>query len=103
MVSLAGGPLRRLDILKTVNSYGIDVEWPGKPLVMHDSILSRTLRKMVDEGLLDRHETENVFPPQVSYSLRPEAAAFLRDLRGISGWSERNPHIVTSAQEYSYS
>lgn len=103
MVALAGGPLRRSGILETVGSYGIDAEWPGRPSVLHDSILSRTLRKMVKEGLLDRHETENVFPPCVSYSLRPEAAEFLHDLRQITGWSEKNPHIVTSAQYYSYS
>jgi DNA-binding HxlR family transcriptional regulator len=100
MVALAGGPMRRSEILTTVSSYSIDENWPGKATVLHDSILSRTLRKMVAEGLVARQELPDVFPRHVRYELLPEAADFLDRVRQVVGWSEHNAHVVANAQAF---
>jgi len=100
MVALAGGPMRRAEILTTVDSYSIDENWPGKATVLHDSILSRTLRKMVAEGLVDRQELPDSFPRHVRYELRPEASDFLARVRQVVGWSAANAHVVANAQEF---
>src|SRR5207245_2360428 len=72
MVALSGGPLRRSEIHTTVNSYGVGEQWPSGAAVLHDSILTRCLRKMVAEGLISREETIGSFPPRVCYALEPE-------------------------------
>ncbi len=100
MVALAGGPMRRSGILTTVDSYSIDENWPRKATVLHDSILTRTLRKMVAEGLVKRQELPDVFPRHVRYELRPEAMDFLERVRKVVGWSSDNAHVVVRAQEF---
>jgi DNA-binding HxlR family transcriptional regulator len=100
MVALACGPMRRSEILTTVDSYSIDENWPGKATVMHDSILTRTLRKMVTEGLVTRQELPDVFPRHVRYELRPEALDFLERVRQVAGWSSENALVVARAQEF---
>lgn len=99
MVALSGGPMRRREIRATVDSYSIDEHWPGKAAVLHDSILSRTLRKMVTEGLLTRDELPDSFPRHVQYALRPAAEDFLVRLRKMVGWSEENAELVAGARE----
>lgn len=100
MVALASGPMRRSEILTTVDSYSIDENWPGKATGLHDSILTRTLRKMVAEGLVARQELPDVFPRHVRYELRPEALDFLGRVGQVVGWSSDNAHVVANAQEF---
>lgn len=50
LVTLAGGSMRRVEILGTIRSYSVGQEWSDKPVVLHDSILMRVLRKMTAEG-----------------------------------------------------
>jgi DNA-binding HxlR family transcriptional regulator len=83
MVTLAEGPLRRSEILKEVGSFCADADWLAGRSILHDSILTRTLRKLVGDGLLARHEAENAFPPNVRYSLQPGAAAILEEFRSL--------------------
>lgn len=100
IVALADGPLRRVDILSTINSHSVGAEWSDKSAILHDSILTRTLRKMTEEGLLIRTQKEDTFPPRVYYSLRPEVAEFLRVVEPVVAWARRNPELVARAQAY---
>jgi DNA-binding HxlR family transcriptional regulator len=65
VVALARGRMRRVEILSTVNSYSIYEDWSDKRIVLHDSILTRTLKKMTTEGLLVRTESVESFPREV--------------------------------------
>jgi len=100
MVALAGGRMRRSEILTTVASYSIDESWPGKATGLHDSILTRTLRKMVAEGLVTRQELPDVLPRHVRYELRPEALDFIGRVRQVVSWSSDNAHVVANAQAF---
>jgi hypothetical protein len=41
LVALRDDPLRRVEILSTVNSYSIDKNWTDKHAVLHNSIHAR--------------------------------------------------------------
>jgi DNA-binding HxlR family transcriptional regulator len=100
-VTLSHGPMRRAEILSTIKSYSLGEEWSGKPAVLHDSILTRTLRKMTDEGLLARRRDTSTFPPKVFYSLAPEITEFVELVEPLVDWVRRNPKLVAQAQAYS--
>jgi DNA-binding HxlR family transcriptional regulator len=42
LVTLSNGPIRRVEILSTINSYSIGEEWSDKHAVLHDSMWPRT-------------------------------------------------------------
>lgn len=100
MVALSDGPMRRSQIHVTVNSYEVGEQWPAGGSVLHDSILTRCLKKMTAEGLISREESVGSFPPRVCYSLRPEGREFLELAGAITVWSSRNEHVIASARDY---
>jgi DNA-binding HxlR family transcriptional regulator len=100
MVALSEGPLRRTQILSTVNSYTLDEAWSEKPGVLHDSILARALKKMTGEGLLVHHYDGSVFPPKAHYELTPEAAEFFTLVRDVASWASRQADLVARARAY---
>jgi hypothetical protein len=46
VVTLAEGPIRRVEILSMIRSYSVGQRWSGRSVVLHDSILARALKKM---------------------------------------------------------
>jgi DNA-binding HxlR family transcriptional regulator len=61
VVTLAEGPMRRVEILSMIRSYSVGQGWSGRSIVLHDSILARVLKKMTAAGLLIRDEKPGVF------------------------------------------
>jgi DNA-binding HxlR family transcriptional regulator len=100
-VTLSHGPMRRAEVLSTITSYSLGEEWSNGPGFLHDSILTRTLRKMTEEGLLIRTRDTSTFPPKVFYSLTPEVAEFIELVEPLADWVRRNPRLVAQAQAYS--
>jgi DNA-binding HxlR family transcriptional regulator len=72
MLTLLASPLRYTAILSAVRSRDTDMS-ARRHETLHDSVLARTLRRMADDGLLDRSERTGVFPPSVLYALTPPA------------------------------
>jgi DNA-binding HxlR family transcriptional regulator len=101
LVTLAGGPMRRKEILSTVGSYSIGEEWSDKRTVLHDSYLARTLKKMTEEGLLTRIRCTKTFPATVTYSLNPEVLEFLELSQTLVTWADDHPELIAQAQAYS--
>lgn len=100
IVTLAKGRMRRVEILSTINSYSIGKDWSDKNGVLHDSILTRTLKKMTEEGLLVRTRCTETFPPKVYYSLKPEVEEFLAEAEPAVEWVRRHPELIAQAQAY---
>ena len=100
MIALSNGPLRRTQILQTVNSYSVDDQWSEKYRVLHDSILARALKKMIGDGLLVHDYDGSVFPPRAHYSLTPEAVEFLAQIREPAAWASRHADLVARAREH---
>jgi DNA-binding HxlR family transcriptional regulator len=100
VVALTRGRMRRVEILSTVNSYSIYENWSNKRVILHDSILTRTLKKMTKEGLLVRTESTVSFPREVYYSLTPVVAELLSAIEPAVEWARRNPELIAAAQAY---
>lgn len=101
VVALRDGPLRRVDILSTVNSYFIDENWTDKHPVLHDSILARTLKKMRMQGLVVRERSTKSFPPEVEYSLNPAVVEALEAAEPLIAWTRTHSDLLAQAQKYS--
>lgn len=101
LVALRDGPLRRVEILSTVNSYSIDENWTNKHPVLHDSILARTSKKMREQWLIDRRSCDKTFPPEVLYSLAPTVAEVLTLAEPLIEWTLTHPELLSQAQAYS--
>jgi len=101
LVTLSDGPMRRVEILSTINSYSIGEEWSDKHAILHDSMLARTLKKMTAEGLLTRARRTEIFPPQVFYSLKQDAVEFLQLAEPAIAWAEEHTELIEQAQAYS--
>ncbi|PPK63372.1 winged helix-turn-helix transcriptional regulator [Actinokineospora auranticolor] len=101
LVALRDGPLRRVEILSTVNSYSIDEHWSDKRAVLQDSILARALKKMREQGVIRRESYEKTFPPEVTYSLSSEVAAVLALAEPLLCWAEENETLLARAQALS--
>jgi DNA-binding HxlR family transcriptional regulator len=100
MLLLVDGPHRRVDILSKIRVHPVADEWSDKHDVLHDSILTRTLKKMTAEGLLIREETTDTFPHRVYYSLAPAAVEFLKAAEPAVEWARRHPELIARAQAY---
>lgn len=100
LFALSDGPLRRVEILSTVNSYSIGKEWSDKYATLHDSILARTLKKMTEEGLVTRARSSEDFPPKVFYSLNPDVAELLTLIGPLVRWTEQHPELIAKAQAF---
>ncbi|GAA3040797.1 winged helix-turn-helix transcriptional regulator [Actinokineospora globicatena] len=98
LVALRGGPLRRVEILSTVNSYSIDENWSDKRAVLQDSILARALKKMREQGVIIRESQTSTFPPEVTYSLSPEVTGMLTLTEPLLCWAEENSTLLARAQ-----
>jgi DNA-binding HxlR family transcriptional regulator len=101
LVTLSGGPMRRVEILSTINSYSIGEEWSDKHAILHDSILARTLKKMTEEGVVTRTRRTETFPPQGFYSLTQDALEFLQLAEPAIAWADEYTELLAQAQTYS--
>jgi DNA-binding HxlR family transcriptional regulator len=99
LVTLSDGPMRRVEILSTINSYSIGEEWSDKHAILHDSMLARTLKKMTEEGLLTRTRRTETFPPKVFYS--QDASEFLQLAEPAIAWADEHTELIAQAQAYS--
>jgi DNA-binding HxlR family transcriptional regulator len=96
MCSLAPGPLHYGDILTAVRSTTGGAGREGHRM-LHDSILARSLRRLVDDGLIHRDEQRTQFPPSVRYSLTAAGHDLLGTVRVLADWSTRHPDLVAQA------
>lgn len=99
--TLARGPMRRVEILSTINSYSVGEDWSDKRGVLHDSILTKSLKKMTTEGLLARNRRAETFPPKVYYSLTRDVLEFLEATEPVLEWARSHPELIARAQAYS--
>jgi DNA-binding HxlR family transcriptional regulator len=98
--TLAHGPMRRVEILTTINSYSVGEDWSDKHGVLHDSILTKSLKKMTAEGLLVRTRHAEIFPPKVYYSLTRDALEFLKAADPVIEWARSHADLIARAQAY---
>ncbi|WP_129665717.1 winged helix-turn-helix transcriptional regulator [Phytoactinopolyspora endophytica] len=87
-VVLLAGPLHYTDILHRVRELDVDVDRSGRRSVLHEAVLTRTLQRMVHDGLLSRDERPSAFAPSVVYALTPVATEALTAAVPVAEWAE---------------
>ncbi|MGW5053945.1 winged helix-turn-helix transcriptional regulator [Actinokineospora sp. NPDC004072] len=87
LATLARGPRHFTEILTAIQTTGIGQPDPKRWL--HDSILGRTLRRMEDNGLVNRHEVAATFPKSTTYELTPWTIDLLSALMPAVYWTIR--------------
>ncbi|GLY71381.1 winged helix-turn-helix transcriptional regulator [Amycolatopsis taiwanensis] len=101
LATLADGEVRRVDILSTIKSFSYGAEWSDKQTSLQDSMLARTLKRMTEEGLLVRTESDPpTFPAEVYYSLTPPMEEFLVAVGPVREWARRHKDLIARAQAH---
>jgi len=85
LISLGAAPLRYSDLLDRIND--LETRWGatghGRPL--SDKVLWQTMNRMLRDGLVVRHRTQE-YPPSAWYELTPQARSLLFALRPLAHW-----------------
>jgi DNA-binding HxlR family transcriptional regulator len=85
LISLSAAPVRYSDLLERIND--LEVRWgasgQGRPL--SDKVLWQTMNRMLRDGLVVRHRTQE-YPPSAFYELTPQARSLLAALRPLAQW-----------------
>jgi DNA-binding HxlR family transcriptional regulator len=100
LVALKDGPKHYTELaalVRAMNSADSD-SWSGKPRVLHDSVLTRTLKAMTADGLILRHQEVGAFPPSVQYAISTATAEALDALEPMVAWVDRHPDLIERAQ-----
>ena len=100
LVALKDGPKHYTELaalVRAMNTAGSD-SWSGKPRVLHDRVLTRTLKSMTADGLILRHEEVGAFPPSVQYAISNATAEALDALEPMVAWVDRHPDLIERAQ-----
>ncbi len=98
LFALRDGALHFTDILTTVRTYSFTGDWPVHHVTLHDSILARTLKRLTEDGLLDRDEADGAFPPSVQYGLTAAGREILAAAPILAAWATRHADLIVRAQ-----
>ena len=98
LMALLHGPLHYREIRSMVASFQVSDRRTLRPRTFHESSLSRTLSRMTDDGLLERHKCSGAFPPSVTYSLTPAGRAIVDAAVPMAVWAHRNRAVVHKAR-----
>lgn len=102
LFALADGPQRPSEIMATINTFSpMAEEWTERRFKLHDSILARALRKLVEEGLVVRHDDGESFPPRVFYALTGPAQEYLKMERPLADWAGRHVEQIAASRRES--
>lgn len=68
--------------------------------VLHDSVLTRTLKSMTTKELIEREQKSASFPPSVEYALTPATAEALAAWESVVDWARRHSDLVTRMRRH---
>ena len=80
LANLESGPMQPTHLCKVIND---QVRGTGR--VLDRAVLTNTLKRMIEDGLVEHHEVSR-FPRTSLYSLTPYAYEMLAILEGIDAW-----------------
>jgi DNA-binding HxlR family transcriptional regulator len=95
----ANPPLHYRDISRIVASSPASDGWPQQHRKLHDSTLVQTLKRLVADGLVARHQDLTTgFAPSVRYGLTDAGRDLLRAVEALALWSSGHPDLLSHAQ-----
>lgn len=95
LATLALGERRYKDLKAEVNQAEERVGWVSHPKPMTDKVLTDTLQRAQDNGLVVRRAEGNQIGGSVWYRLTPSGKELLRALRPLASWAQQNRDSLT--------
>ncbi len=90
ITALAGGPRRFTELHTEINAVEQHVGRRLHDSPVSNSVLSRTLTRMAEAELVQRHEQAHAPHPFVWYQLTPAGYDLIPVLRAMSDWAQRH-------------
>ncbi|MGY6655384.1 winged helix-turn-helix transcriptional regulator [Amycolatopsis sp. TRM77291] len=90
LATLALGERRYKDLMAEVNSAEERVGWVSHPKPVTDKVLTDTLQRARDNGLVVRRAEGGQIGGSVWYRLTPSGKELLRALRPLASWAQQN-------------
>jgi DNA-binding HxlR family transcriptional regulator len=98
--TLATGELQYKEVLAQVNNSEARIGWSSHGHPLSDRVLSDTLRRARERGLVARRSEARMFGP-VWYRLTPIGRSLLDAARPLAEWAERHRDVVHGAMRWS--
>lgn len=99
LVALAEGPKQYTGLLGTIRERTHQDGWSeSRHLYLQESVLNRTLRRLEQEELVERHR-ESTFPYRARYQLTPPADKLLTALMPLTEWPKQHADLVERARQ----
>lgn len=95
LVVLSDGPKHYKQIRDRIRSLVSSGDALERRRVLHDSVLTRTLKSMTTRELIEREQKSASFPPSVEYALTPATAEALAAWESVVDWARKNSDLVT--------
>ena len=89
LAALALGETRRKDVLPAINSVDERAGRASHAKPLTDRVLEDTLRRMQDDGLIDKRSEQGPFGA-TWYTLTPTGYSLLSALRPLAEWAQAN-------------
>ncbi|MEC3974311.1 winged helix-turn-helix transcriptional regulator [Amycolatopsis sp. H20-H5] len=90
LATLALGERRYKDLMAEVNKAEARVGWVSHPKPVTDKVLTHTLQRAQDNGLIVRRAQGSQIGGSVWYSLTSSGKELLRSLRPLANWAQQN-------------
>lgn len=96
LASLALGETQYKDLLPAINGVEERVGWASHDRPLSERVLSDTLRRAMDNGLVERRAEPGRFTA-VWYALTPTGRSLLRAARPLAEWAQHHRSEIGSA------
>lgn len=101
LVALSDGPKHYKEIRDRIRSLVASDEDLDRRRVLHDSVLTRTLKTLTTKELIEREQKSASFPPSVEYALAPATAEALVAWNSVVDWARKHADLVTRTRRAS--
>lgn len=98
LVALADGPKYYTELLKEASALHLASGWSNRYGQLHESTLTRTLKQLAQDGLIERHEKREAFITTVRYSLTVAAEQLLDAILPVSDWAHQHNELIVRAR-----
>jgi DNA-binding HxlR family transcriptional regulator len=95
LVVLSDGPKHYKQIRDRIRSLVSTEKDLERRRVLHDSVLTRTLKSLTTKELIEREQKSTSFPPSVEYALTPATAEALAAWDSVVDWARKHADLVS--------
>jgi DNA-binding HxlR family transcriptional regulator len=99
LVALTEGPRHYSELLEEADYLHLGSDWSSRHGRLHASTLTRALKQLTEDGLIERHESREGFITAVQYRLAPAAEDLLNAVTSITEWAYQHTELIERARQ----